>query len=268
MPAQKVDLSACSFIIPVRIDSPERRENLFFTLAYLFNNFNTSVVVVEESGYPSLRWEFAGWDKSFLKYLHIPSASEFLHRTRALNVGATAARSGVEIVVLHDTDVLLKRSQCQEAQNLIKNNLADAVLPYNGMFLNISRDWIHHIHHQDMNLDCLEGKDFENLNTESVGGSIFVSRKRFEELGRENENFISWGFEDNERVERYKKLGKRVLRAAGPLYHVDHPRGLNSAGGSIFYDWNKKELDRIRNMSAQDLSSYIETWPWRTGRPS
>ena len=47
-----IDLSDCTFIIPLKIDSPARERNIELVLAYLTSNFITTIVVTEADEYP------------------------------------------------------------------------------------------------------------------------------------------------------------------------------------------------------------------------
>jgi hypothetical protein len=58
---------------------------------------------------------------------------------------------------------------------------------------------------------------------------VGYSRHAFWEAGGENENFVAYNPEDQERVYRWKTLGYQVARVSGPLFHLDHYRGDNSS---------------------------------------
>lgn len=61
-----------------------------------------------------------------------------------------------------------------------------------------------------------------------VGGVFFAKRDSYVSTGKENESFYGWGVEDGERFFRWLKNGKRIERIKGPLFHLTHPRGINS----------------------------------------
>ncbi len=42
-----IDLTTCTFIIPIRIESEDRMRNVITILCYLLKNFNTKVIVKE-----------------------------------------------------------------------------------------------------------------------------------------------------------------------------------------------------------------------------
>ena len=43
----RIDLSQATFIIPIRIESPDRLRNVVTTTAFLLENFNTNIIIKE-----------------------------------------------------------------------------------------------------------------------------------------------------------------------------------------------------------------------------
>jgi hypothetical protein len=82
------------------------------------------------------------------------------------------------------------------------------------------------------------------------------------EGGMENEGFISYGPDDQEREVRYRKLGFVSCRAPGQLYHLAHPRGVNSNEGHAFSASNWLEFRRIAGLSRSRLAAEIKGWGW------
>ena len=110
-------------------------------------------------------------------------------------------------------------------------------------------------------------KDWANTKSpcvrHSVGGAFFVNKECYQDIGGENEHFIGWGPEDIERVKRCEILGYPVFRTKGPLFHLYHPRNINSYYGSDELELkNRQEFLRICAFSNTDLKSYIKTWKW------
>lgn len=256
---EKIDLSNTTFIIPIKVDSPERRENLFFNLTYLLHHFKTKIIVIEESDKSTLRWELFGWGN--VKYIHVKNYFSFTHKTKLFNLGMRVADT--QVVALHDVDVFMKPEQYREAASICSAGLALMVFPFDGNFYNIPREWIYKIAESNMDCSMLENQVFESMGIESPGGSVFINRLAYLEIGGDNENFRSWGWEDNERVVRCKNLGLAVTRIQNPIYHIDHPRGVNSLPHNRFYEWNKAEHDKIACMPKDTIQRYIATWPWR-----
>ena len=98
----------------------------------------------------------------------------------------------------------------------------------------------------------------------STGGGFIVDTKKYLQAGGENEFFLGWGPEDYERVNRMEILySQPIYRAKGGMYHLWHPRSLNSWYANEQYEINgKKELLKVCGMNGDELRSYIDTWPW------
>ena len=75
----------------------------------------------------------------------------------------------------------------------------------------------------------------------------------------ENENFISYGYEDNERPERFKKMGYKVGRVNGTIYHMEHARTMNSWFTNPHIENNKNLYEKLSEMSGEELLTYYET---------
>jgi predicted glycosyltransferase involved in capsule biosynthesis len=86
---------------------------------------------------------------------------------------------------------------------------------------------------------------------------VSPNKQAFVDCGMENEFFVTWGLEDIERVIRWRKLDKTIGRVSGDLYHLDHETYSNTAS-----DDNKKEYDKVKNMSKDQLAEYMKTWEW------
>ena len=94
------------------------------------------------------------------------------------------------------------------------------------------------------------------------GGCFFINKAKFIKAGMENENMIAYGPEDQERLLRVTKLGYRVARLPGILYHMDHLKVDSSAEKHDFSEQNKKEFQRIQTLNLVQLQYYVGTWSW------
>jgi hypothetical protein len=77
----------------------------------------------------------------------------------------------------------------------------------------------------------------------------------------DNENMKAWGYDDDERVTRFRKLGFNISRVDGTLYHINHGRTENSTQSNQTFT-NMTELKRISSMGRGDLIKEIKKWPW------
>ena len=251
-----VDLTDTTFIIPVKLDSRARKENLDLTIDYILSNFNTNIIVGEESIRPMF-----GYLKKVVTYMHVKPTLNCFHRTKMLNLMTKMATT--KYVANYDCDVLMEPSEYLNAVQLLRTDACDFVYPYNGHFILTPRDYINVIR---------KDKDVVNINLDacnyikavSRGGAIIFNKKKFVEAGMENEWFRSWGPEDTERYIRFKKLGYRVQYLTKPLYHIEHPRGADSGRTNLYFGQNETEFRKINRMTVMQLRNYIKTWHWIT----
>jgi hypothetical protein len=259
-----INLSDVTFNIPVRFDSPERKENIELVIFYLFHHFKTNLYVCEEAE----QKKFEYLKKYGCRYFYLRPSYPNLHRTRCLNFMATQSRT--PIISHYDCDVLFKPGCYEEAVEKIRKNVYDLCFPFGGKFYDMPRRYYEKIK-SSLSLDEIKEKDCLLLNSRSIGGAMFWNKKSFIAGGMENENFIGWGYDDNERVERFTKLGFKVGRVEGSLFHLAHPRksisSFNSFKKIIGYiknphpRKNKKEFRKVKSMSKEDLREYVKSWP-------
>lgn len=255
---RRLDLRDVTFTIPVFIDHPHRRQNLELNVCMLQRDLDTHVIVGEQ-GRPQV-----GVMARHARYHHFAQMRHF-HRTRMLNEMARMATT--PIVVNWDADVFVPPLQLWLAADRVRRG-EDMVYPYDGRFARVPRVPWHKTLQDGLDLGLFgdtkfTGKHGHPLPTTSVGGAIMFNRESFLLGGGENEYMVSFGPEDWERYDRFKKLGYTVTRVAGSLYHLDHWIGPNSSGRNPFFKANHAELDKERAMTLDQLDAYVMSWPWR-----
>jgi hypothetical protein len=159
-----------------------------------------------------------------------------------------------------DSDVLFFPSQYRDAYSLLSANLADAVYPFDRPTKRISRS----LHARlAQSCDLAPFLQLPDSNSEvATGGCLFFDIARFRSYGLENEHIVGWGPEDNERDVRLRRLGARLRRVHGPLFHLEHRRRRSSRTKHELTEKNEKEHARIASLSSADLAAEILTWPW------
>jgi hypothetical protein len=167
--------------------------------------------------------------------------------------------SKTNIVVNYDVDVVFTLDQ-YVASKLALNTGSDFVFPYNGKFYDIKPDYFTNIENGEF--DKVDLNRCTLFNPNSLGGAIFFKRDSYQKIGLENENFISWGHEDWERIGRIEKMGYKVYRTDGVLYHLTHSRTHNSSGSNPMYKNNEIEYRKVMSMNKDSLQKYINTWTW------
>ena len=248
------NLKDVTFTIPVRFDTQDRVENISLIVDFLLHNFDTNIMVMEEDN--EEKFSFL---KNKVDYHFVKTNDPNLHRTKCLN--DMARMSKTPIIVNYDTDVLFSISSYIEAANQIRSGKAQMVFPYSGPFLECPRPNIPKIR-ESMNIDFLKTQHLHCNHPNSVGGCVFWDKTTFFRIGMENQNFKSWGWEDNERMSRAIKLGVSIQRIGDNLYHITHDRLSDSKPANVHYNNNQREFSKVNAMSRQQLESYIEGWGW------
>jgi hypothetical protein len=257
----KADLSDLSVVIPIKIDHQDRLDNLKCVVTF-FNKYfiNYELIIIEQS--TEQRCNFLE-NQSNINY-EFRQKEGLIHRTVMLNDGFK--KSNRKFISSYDTDVIFNPSAIGVTMDFLRKGEV-FVFPYNGIFVNVSGHWKqHYINHTDCdaypkythgNIPPVDG--FSILHPSSVGGAVFFNKEVFMKHGGYNKKFIAWGFEDNELVTRYSKLGYNIKRVDEYcLYHLNHFRGADSTA-STHYGNNQKEFNRVTSMTLEYLQNYITT---------
>lgn len=240
----KIDLGA-TFIIPVQYDHKDREDNLNLIVKSLHNDFKTTVFICENQTERFFKYdELKGFE-------YLKTSFPKFHRTKMLNL--MTRRTGTEAVINYDADVLVPPMSIYYSVHLLKE--FDIVYPYDGRFARVPRRWFPEVLRY---LDCgvISRMQFEGMrdhDLRSVGGAVVFNKSKYLKGGGENENFISYGAEDVERFERFSRLGFRIHRVKGALYHMDHFIGIDSYIHHDDYKGNQAELERVRNLTNDEL---------------
>lgn len=256
----RIDLTDVSFLIPIRIDSEERLENLRIVANYLYKEFKTNIIILEADSEQKV-------DVSKLpdevEFHFIKDNEPLFHRTKYNN--QLIALSKTPFISLYDTDIVLPINQVVESIIQLRGGVVDAIYPYDGRFVSVDI-LMKNMYAKLLDVKFLEvNKGKHNIATErSYGGCVFLNKRSFIAAGGENENLSSWGPDDIERKRRMQNLGYKVERVEGNLYHLPHPRSANSGYADL--QQRTKLMDeyfKVCRMTAADLKSYVNIWPWK-----
>lgn len=256
------DLKDITFLIPLRLDSINRIENLQMCIEFILDNFNTKIKILEASSINN------GILKKILpnevKITYERDYDPIFHRTKYIN--RLIKSCNTSYAAIWDADVIVPSGQIATAVELLRSNTADFVLPYKDEFYDVSY-FIRELYfrHRDINIFTRNKAKMRILYMPNpVGGGFLVNRKKYIESGMENENFYGWGHEDGERFNRWKILGYNIIQIHGSIFHLTHDRGVNSNFQSnLQKEYKQIELARISAKSKEELRSEIETWTWR-----
>ncbi|WP_343688021.1 galactosyltransferase-related protein [Chitinophaga sp.] len=254
----KTDLSDVTFLIPVRIDSEDRLNNLKTITRYLHKYFRTNIMILEADSVSKV-------DLSLLpetvQHLFVQDDQFWFHRTKYNN--EMIRRCNTPFIALYDTDVIIDHTQLTEAIALLRSGACHIVSPYDGTFAAVSDAGQKKLFMEQLDIKILANEAIPRRIRfhKSWGGAILINKQAFVECGMENEAFYKWGPEDMERIRRMEILGYRFARIKGPLYHIDHVILHNSEYSSYddYYELMQLQLDII-SMNKEQLEEHIKSW--------
>jgi predicted glycosyltransferase involved in capsule biosynthesis len=254
-----ITLKDVTFMIPLKVESEDRKRIIVLQISYLLKNFNTNIIICEEGKvayFPKLMKP--EWNKK-ITYIFRKNDTELFHKTKNLNL--MARKSSTPIIVSLDSDVLFHPHQYTNAAQLIRSNVVDFCYPFNQPNHNIPLKF-HNQFALTLSLNGIEPHIKFEHPMPPPGGCFFMNKEKFIQGGMENEHFLSWGPEDVERRDRFIKLGYRVASCDGKLFHLDHSRTFNSDSTNPRFNENEVEYKKIKNMNKDQLLQYIGTWGW------
>lgn len=244
-----------TFVIPVRIDSSERRENLDVVLEQLAKRRRSKIIVLEADNESKYR---VPGNCPNVTYRFVKDDNPIFYRTKYLN--ELLREADTSIVGIWDTDVIVPDDQIDCSIADIRNGKAVMSFPYDGRF-NLCSMEDSFVFRDNRLIEFLKGKEHSDCFIHSVGGAFLIHKDYYLEAGGENEHFYGWGMEDMERVKRMEILGLPVSRASGVLYHLFHYRYENSRFySSRLEEESRKEFLKVCGMYKDQLKHYIQTW--------
>jgi hypothetical protein len=250
-----------SFVIPIRVDTPDRLENCETILRFLQMHFPQSEIQLVEqdvttqtaalrSAFPQVVWHFEFNDRHF-------------SRGGAINTGLL--RSTRSIVCAYDTDILVNPEALRRSAVLIDEGRWPIVIPFNLIFVELSGALRKSV------IDDLGISGLSNISNLSevprhpeiasrvLSGAIMMCDRELVIMeGGYNRKMISYGWEDIEFFKRFEKLGYySCMLHEFNLIHLDHRRGPDSRVNEM-YKLNQAEFDKVLKMPQSELRSYVE----------
>lgn len=255
---RKINLQDVTFLIPVRIDSASRLENLEIIVHYLSTYFNTNIYILELDLLPNV----SNFIKVSTTYIFQHAEAPVFLRTEINNQLIHSCTT--PLAVLYDTDIIITPAQLLHSVGSIRTKRFAFSLPYDGRFLEVDY-YNKRLFKENLDVNFLvSGTNLYATATQySVGGCFMFDVAEYKKCGMENEHIEGWGHDDAERVKRLQKLGYPVHRPEGPLYHLWHERSQNS----YFYDEAREMKSfetyfRTCSISKEKLQDEIAFWPW------
>ena len=267
------DLLKSTFIIPLRIETADRMRNITTVLIYLLRNFDTNIIIKEfdsESVFESAvmpMLEEAIPTERLKRINHIfEETEEFtFHRTRLLN--DMLWMSETPVTVNYDSDILLPPESYVYAQNMIVNEHKESedskppkvVYPYgfgNYQFqVQAEDEHVSNFISSNFNFSAFNGR--MRQWDAKYGFCQFFDTEEYKRLGGQNENFIAYGYEDDERFFRFNMLSS-VARVNDHVFHLEHGRSKNSWFNNPYCEDNKKIWEELKLKGKKGLTKYYD----------
>ena len=253
-----------SFLMPCRIESPDRLRNVISSVGYLAKNFPDCKIIIQEVDKQSVFREkviphlislFGKYPENIIHRFE-ESKEEFFHKTRILNDLLLAADT--DIVFNYDVDVVYPLSSYTTAYNMITKGGYDAVYTFGcGIYqwaVQYNEVTFHNFLKSGFDTSVLDSNS--RLSPSVMGWGQMIKRQVQIDAGLWNENFISWGAEDCEFHYRIPALGYKVGRINDFVYHLDHSRTFNSHYNNPKFMDNHNLWQAIRTWDKETLVKY------------
>lgn len=251
-----------TFLIPTKIETEDRLRNIVSSVSYLLRHIQAKVLVKEVSNHPTFKFRAIPEIKKYadisnLEYLYEESNEPLFCKSKVLNDLIIAADT--KIVANYDADCILPISSYYDAYNLINSEQADVVYPYGCGVYQWRAEYNFEIYEQFVNvLDTSVLDNKKILSNSTIGWTQFVNRQKYIDSFMMNENFISWGCEDDEFYYRMSILGNRIARLDNYVYHLEHSRTHNSWFNNPNFNNNYQLWNQIKTFDKNQLLQYYE----------
>lgn len=253
-----------TFLIPIRIETEDRLRNVISSVSYLLKNVPAKIIVKEVSDHPTFKFRaipviknIVG-DISNLTYLYEETEEPFFCKSKVLN--DLIVQSDTKVVANYDADVVMPISSYVNAYSLIANNESDVVYPYGCGLYQWRVPYNEKIFEEfttSLNTETLD--KHRVLHNSTIGWTQFVNREVYVKSYMMNENFISWGCEDDEFYYRMSVLGNRISRINDYIYHLEHARTPNSWFNNPHFNNNYILWNTIKTFDKNQLVNYYSS---------
>lgn len=252
----RINLSDLTILIPIRIDSEDRLDNLQCILHFFSRRIKCFFILLEADALEKVKVQ------DDITKIFIEDHELVFYRTKYINQMISEAIT--PFIAIWDADVLVDPIQMLSGIEMLRKDEADMVFPYDGNFHAVPQFFKETFCKHLDRLEILKQSIGEMTlmhNYPSVGGGFLTKKQAYIEAGMENENFYGWGLEDAERIKRWEILGYRIKRTTGEMFHLSHQRGMNSCYANKSNELrSRKEFLRICSMNSMTLRYEVNTW--------
>jgi predicted glycosyltransferase involved in capsule biosynthesis len=251
-----------TFLIPTRIETEDRLRNIISSVSYLLRHIPANVIVKEVSNQPTFQVRAIPEIKKYvdisnLTYLYEETKEPLFCKSKVLNDLIVAANT--KVVANYDADCILPLESYYQAYEEINLNQADIVYPYGCGVYQWRSEYNHDIYEEFINqLDISVLDKQKTLSNSTIGWTQFINRQVYIDSFMMNENFISWGCEDDEFYYRMSVLGNRIGRIDNYVYHLEHSRTYNSWFSNPNFNNNWILWNTIKSFDKEQLIEYYK----------
>ena len=264
--SNKIDFKDTAFIIPFQASNFNRVQSLSIVLYYLLNNFDTNIYLKEIGGKEYIDkiipfFDSINLDYSSIKYFNDLNRCQSFPKTKILNDLLVEVEE--KYVVMNDADCILPLMSYVKAKNKLANGL-DFVIPFsddrncywelNSEYFFQTTDNLFQIFSE---LNKFKFKN-ELKRPGPPGGINFLRYESYINGYMENENFAGYGPEDAEKVIRFKRLGFKVDRIHGLLFHLAHEIKNDDKYRYINVGNNEYLMNKILSFNDKELIEYYQ----------
>ena len=251
-----------TFIIPTRIETEDRLRNIISSVSYLLKHLSAKVIVKEVA--PQSTFKFRAIpeikkyaDISNLTHIYEHTNEPLFCKSKVLNDLIVAADT--KFVANYDADCILPLTSYHQAYALLAGDKADVVYPYGCGIYQWKAEYDMQVYQEFVSiLDYRILDKRKSLSNSTIGWTQFVNRQKYIDSYMMNENFISWGCEDDEFYFRMSTLGNRIARVDDYVYHLEHSRTDNSWFSNPKFNNNWQLWHTIKTFDRNQLIQYYK----------
>ena len=251
-----------TFIIPTRIETEDRLRNIISSVSYLLKHLPSKVIVKEVA--PQSTFKFRAIpeikkyaDISNLTHIYEQTNEPLFCKSKVLNDLIVAADT--KFVANYDADCILPLTSYHQAYAILAGDKADVVYPYGCGIYQWKAEYDMQVYQEFVStLDYRILDKRKSLSNSTIGWTQFVNRQKYIDSYMMNENFISWGCEDDEFYFRMSTLGNRIARVEDYVYHLEHSRTDNSWFSNPKFNNNWQLWHTIKTFDRNQLIQYYK----------
>lgn len=256
-----------TFIIPIRVESPDRKRNITASVRYLLRNTEGKIIIKEVSSnslIPEILSEEIKNER--VRYVFEQYAGPF-HRTKYLN--DMLEMVDTPVVSNYDADVILHPKAYEVCESGLLSGHADVIYPYadseTGQVRLYLDSEVESNFLRDSTMSSLRGCRSQVWKAHA-GFCFFIRKDDYISCGAEIESFVSYGPEDVERLQRFQKFGLDVKRLTGQVYHMEHARTPDSDLRNPYTEFNWRVYEMLNSMKSCDIAEYLNTLAYVNSR--